>query len=155
MEQKKCIVCGTLFVKKYQSKKVWSKAKYCNPKCSGVAWRGHKPPKSAFKKDHATWNKGLHIKNNDCLSNWRDKGGGVGKNHPNWKGDKAKYGAVHMWVSANKKKPLKCEHCDQEKSYTLHWANKDHKYKRNLDDYMALCAKCHKRYDLDNGLVNH
>lgn len=30
------------------------------------------------------------------------------------------------------------------------WANKDHKYRRVLEDYMRLCASCHQKYDIKN-----
>lgn len=30
-----------------------------------------------------------------------------------------------------------------------HWANKSHKYKRELTDWISLCVKCHKKYDGD------
>lgn len=31
----------------------------------------------------------------------------------------------------------------------IHWANISRLYKRDLDDWMRLCAKCHKAYDMD------
>ena len=34
--------------------------------------------------------------------------------------------------------------------WSIHWANIDHKYRRNLDDWIGLCAKCHRRYDIEN-----
>ena len=30
--------------------------------------------------------------------------------------------------------------------------NKDHEYKRKLEDYRRLCHKCHHRYDVKMGL---
>lgn len=72
--------------------------------------------------------------------------------NPNWKGDLAKYTAMHMWVVSRKGKPKKCDHCLREdldiRQY--HWANIDHLYKRNLDDYIRLCASCHQKYDIEN-----
>lgn len=155
--QKKCIVCGEVFTKKSScSKRTWAKAKYCSTKCSGIAWTGHKAPNSAFKKGHNAWNKGNHIKLNDALSIWHDSGGGIGGRNHKWRGDKVGYSGVHMWVRLHKEKPSYCTKCGKEgNSHQIHWSNIDHKYKRNLDDYVALCASCHKRYDLDNGLVKH
>ena len=155
--QKKCIVCGEMFTKKIScSKRVWAKAKYCSQKCAGLAWKGHKAPESAFKKGDTPWNKGNHIKLNDALVKWREEGGGVGDKNPTWKGEKAKYAAIHMWVRSHKGKPGCCTMCGKKgNSHQIHWSNIDHKYKRNLDDYVALCASCHKRYDLDNGLAKH
>lgn len=71
--------------------------------------KGHKHSKNWYKamKSRIPWNKGLHIKNNDALAEWKNNGGepwnkdkhtGVkpwlnkkrpdmaGKKHPNWKG---------------------------------------------------------------------
>ena len=69
----------------------------------------------------------------------------VGKDHPKWKGDKAKYSAIHMWIRSHKPKPKKCEHCKKIKK--LEWANKSRKYKRTFKDWLALCKHCHTKYD--------
>jgi hypothetical protein len=76
---------------------------------------------------------------------------------PNWKGDKVGYSGVHMWVRLIKGTPNTCEHCGRSdfKSKQINWANKDHLYKRNLDDYMRLCIRCHRKYDIEHGLVNY
>lgn len=66
----------------------------------------------------------------------------------NWKGDNVGYGGVHLWVRKNLGEPKKCKHCGIEKG-RFEWANKDHKYKRNLLDWLRLCPKCHRRYDRD------
>lgn len=62
-------------------------------------------------------------------------------------GDKA-YNTLHTWVRRNKQKPKQCEQCGQERY--LQWANKDGKYRRNLNDYVALCVPCHVRYDVSH-----
>lgn len=41
----------------------------------------------------------------------------------------------------------KCEHCDTKTSVRYEWANISHQYKRDLDDWMELCKKCHMAYD--------
>ena len=58
--------------------------------------------------------------------------------------------SLHSWVRKNKGKPKVCEHCGftSDKPRKLHWANKDHSYKRILDDYIALCVFCHRKYDV-------
>jgi len=61
------------------------------------------------------------------------------------------YSAIHLWVKTHKGSPKKCEHCGTTKG-RLEWANKDHKYRRILDDFFSLCCKCHYKYDKDNGL---
>jgi uncharacterized protein YlaI len=67
---------------------------------------------------------------------------------PNWKGNKAKYGAIHEWVKKHKGKAKICSICGDKKR--IQWANVDHKYKRNLEDYISLCPRCHTRYDIKN-----
>ena len=72
-----------------------------------------------------------------------------GKNNYGWKGDDVGYSALHSWVKRNLGKPTKCEHCRKDglTGKKIHWANIDHQYKRNLDDWIRLCCKCHIKYD--------
>ena len=69
-----------------------------------------------------------------------------GKNHHGWKGDLVGYGGLHYWVHKEKGEPKECEHCGR-KNIRLYWANKSHEYKRDVDDWLSLCAKCHSLYD--------
>ena len=50
---------------------------------------------------------------------------------------------------------LKCEHCGKEglKGRQINWANKDHKYSRNLEDYQYIHQLCHRRYDIKKGFI--
>lgn len=75
--------------------------------------------------------------------------------NPNWKGDDVGYWGVHKWIEKQKGKPRVCEHCGAtRKEKRFHWANIDHKYRRNLDDYISLCVPCHKKYDKKNNNLN-
>lgn len=38
-----------------------------------------------------------------------------------------------------------CSDCGEAKK--TQWANVDHTYRRVLEDYIELCAKCHRLYD--------
>lgn len=67
--------------------------------------------------------------------------------HHNWKGDFVGYGAMHIWVKRWKGAPKKCEHCRTESAKKYEWANKDHLYKRVLEDYIRLCTSCHRKWD--------
>jgi hypothetical protein len=69
-----------------------------------------------------------------------------------WKGENAKYGARHMWIILHKGKPNHCSFCGKTelRPRQYNWANIDHKYRRNLDDYIRLCASCHQKYDIEN-----
>ena len=77
-----------------------------------------------------------------------------GEKNPNWKGDNVGYYALHDWVIREKGKPQICKHCgDTKDERRLYWCNIDHKYRRNLNDYISLCASCHRRYDIENNLI--
>ena len=75
-----------------------------------------------------------------------------GKEHYLWRGNKVKYVALHDWVRYYLGKPRRCEHCGKTnlKGHKIHWANRSHKYKRDLNDWIRLCVKCHKIYDKTN-----
>lgn len=78
-----------------------------------------------------------------------------GEKHGNWKGHKVKSGALHDWVRRWKGKPQECEHCKATcKEKRLTWANIDHKYRRNLRDFIPLCYKCHQKYDIKHNNFN-
>lgn len=73
-----------------------------------------------------------------------------GENSPNWKGKNIKYRSLHHWVQDNLGIPKKCEHCGKEwdKPKSIQWANKSHKYLKNLTDWISLCVPCHRKYDI-------
>lgn len=66
----------------------------------------------------------------------------------NYKGDEVGYYALHSWVSRHKGKATICEYCTS--TNTVQWANKSWEYKRDLDDWLELCKKCHIKYDRQN-----
>ncbi len=67
----------------------------------------------------------------------------------NWKGDNVKYRGLHHWIEQQLGKPYNCEHCGREDlpHRHYHWANVSKKYKRDLSDWIRLCAKCHAKFD--------
>lgn len=73
----------------------------------------------------------------------------VAEENHKWLGDDVSYTGLHMWVKNHLGKPKKCEHCGRTdlplRKY--HWANIDHKYRRNLHDWLRLCVDCHRKYD--------
>jgi len=80
------------------------------------------------------------------------KGKNLEEKNANWKGDNAKPLAMHTWVERRmgKARSHKCVLCPKE---AQEWSNKDHTYKRKLDDYQALCKGCHKKWDYEhNGI---
>jgi hypothetical protein len=68
-----------------------------------------------------------------------------GEEHPGWKGDDITYKELHRWVRRHKGHPAACERCGGEVG--VQWANLSHEYRRDLDDFIALCRACHGHHD--------
>lgn len=67
-----------------------------------------------------------------------------GEGHWNHKGDNAGYSALHLRVQAQRGKALICEQCESTKK--VEWASLSKKY-ADISDYIALCKKCHIKFD--------
>ena len=63
---------------------------------------------------------------------------------------KIRYSTLHNWVKSQKGLPQICSHCGKNRKEvtTMDWANIDHRYQENLNDYIPLCRSCHRKYDL-------
>lgn len=59
------------------------------------------------------------------------------------------YNAIHKWVNYNLGTPLECTDCgfQSENRRQFHWANISKEYKRDKDDWIRLCVKCHHNWD--------
>lgn len=77
----------------------------------------------------------------------------TGIKNPLWKGDIAGYRAIHTWIERRLGRPKKCEICGIDKltGRQIHWSNISHFYKREENDWIRLCVKCHSNYDRANG----
>jgi hypothetical protein len=73
--------------------------------------------------------------------------------HFAWKGNKVSYRCLHLWIQRKLGKAQKCVVCGKLKTTpkSVGWANIDHKYKRNLTDWISLCVSCHAIYDGNRG----
>ena len=119
------------------SDKYGHKAKFCSKSCANQFNQNGK--ETRFKKGSVPYSKiNPHIMPR-------------GKQHSHWKGDKVGYRGLHYWVNRVKGKAKKCEHCGKiwDKPRSLGWANISGNYLRIPSDYIALCASCHKIYDLN------
>lgn len=74
----------------------------------------------------------------------------TGENNHLWKGDKVGYWGLHKWVERHLGKPSHCAYCQTISAKKYDWANISHTYRRDLSDFIRLCSKCHKNYDLGN-----
>ena len=102
--------------------------------------REYRPPSQKGVKRVSVWNKGIEAPQLQ------------GKRHGQWKGKEAGYVSIHKWVRRWKSVAKSCEKCGKQRTsvYSIQWANIDHKYRRVLDDYIALCIKCHHQFDREN-----
>lgn len=98
---------------------------------------------SEAQMGHIAWNRGKRVPQIQ------------GKNNPNWKGDKATYGSKHDWVQRWYGTPSNCEHCQKGnlRGHKIHWANIINIYQRIRTDWIRLCVKCHKLYDMSKRRV--
>ena len=55
------------------------------------------------------------------------------------------YRELHKLIEEKKPKPKFCENCGKKGKLEL--SNKDHTYKKNIEDYNWLCIGCHKTKD--------
>lgn len=68
-----------------------------------------------------------------------------GRNNSKWK-EKLTYKYLHKVIRQQFGNPFKCEFCGN--TGRLHWANKTGQYLRERHDWLSLCVKCHRNYDL-------
>jgi hypothetical protein len=80
----------------------------------------------------------------------------LGEEHWNWSGDEVGYRGIHHWIIKRLGKPTTCAHCGETDlvGHKIHWANLSGKYKRDISDWMRLCARCHKRMDVGKLQIN-
>lgn len=107
---------------------------FCSPKC-----------RTDWRKGKESPNKGRKFPNQS------------GEKNCNWKGENVSYVPLHKWVRKLLGDPKFCKSCNKkgEKAGTkkfprwnIEWANIDHKYRRNLSDYIPLCKRCHWKHDV-------
>lgn len=58
------------------------------------------------------------------------------------------YHSLHHWVEKNLGKPRECSNCHRTDATRYHWANISKEYKWEIDDWVRLCPRCHKLFDL-------
>jgi len=146
-------ICGQQFYT-YEKLVNDGRGKFCSKTCMykyrknavRTRYRKHKDNSGWFKKGVNSFPE-FKLKSGDRTGEltWFKKG----STPSNYKGDLVGYGALHCWVKYHKGTAKKCEKCGSHTS--VKWANKSHEYKRDLDDWMELCQKCHMRYDRENG----
>lgn len=74
---------------------------------------------------------------------------GKGKDHYKWTGDKASYGAIHLWLRKTYGKADRCENpkCPKKSKIFEYALIKGKKHERKRKNYKKLCRSCHDIYD--------
>lgn len=75
-----------------------------------------------------------------------------GKLSRRWLGDIAGYTAIHVWLSKTQGKAAKCDNknCAKLPAARYEWASISGECKRDPNDYIELCTRCHRKYDNGN-----
>jgi len=157
---KNCTICKKDFSNK--------RLKFCSPKCYYKSRIGHVGFWKGKKHSEATKKKMSEARKKNPVSFWKGKKHSEEHRRKNSEAHKGKahseeskikiskakqkdsvgYSAIHKWIQKYKGKAKQCQHCGKIGiGHQIHWANVDHKYRRVLSDYIALCALCHKKYD--------
>ena len=146
---RECVVCGD-YIMQYKSE---NPRKYCSRECYNKVCIKNLGNRFTGLKHKAK-----------SIQKIKDAQSGI-KNYA-WKGDDAGYQSIHKWVRRFKGLPKACSKCGlkrerQGRAWNVEWANIDHKYRRNLNDYIALCIPHHKEHDIElkkqnklNGIVS-
>ena len=143
----KCKECGKLFL----SRKIRRiRTGYCHPcrmKLAPPALGSKRPDAAIILSKYRRYGKDNHF-------SWMKF---KGKDHAHWKGINVGYHALHTWLQRELGKPETCEFCSKTDlvRHKIHWANKSREYKRDVNDWIRLCAKCHWHYDRDKKYAKH
>ena len=89
------------------------------------------------------------------------KGKNMRDKSPNWKGDNAKYDAIHNNIRKNKPKPKDCEDCGKPENYDikngygkLELSNSTGKLIRDINNFRWVHQSCHIKYDKENKIIH-
>lgn len=141
------------------------RGRYCSKACmyanrtrpSGLTYEIKDVNQGWLQPGHEPWNKGKAT----GVTPWNKGMKGIrlspetefkpGHTPTNWKGDEVGYFALHAWLRRAYGDPEACEQCGVAE--LVQWANRTGLYLREREDWLHLCPKCHRRYDIENGLV--
>jgi hypothetical protein len=142
-----CKMCG----REYYSRPCYINKTFCSKACANKGLIKNTPValkcKTCGNEYHTPpsqikW-RGSGYCSNKCK--WESYKAKIGEKHHTWKGENASYSPKHRWIRARKGSAKSCSKCGSNNH--VQWSNVDHKYKRDLCDYVALCIKCHCEYD--------
>jgi hypothetical protein len=103
-----------------------------------------------YKQSITLWSKRTYC-SSDCVDKSANNAA-KNESHGSWKGNSVSYAGLHRWVRRNFGRPESCENCGRfnkvEGRTLIDYASKDGLYTRLKKDWLKLCRKCHKSYDL-------
>lgn len=109
-----------------------NRGKYCSRECYQVAERGRSALNiDGLKLGHG-WNKGKKV--NKLTGLRRD--------------EVENYNGIHHWIARKLGRPMECRACGIKNAKKYEWANKSQFYKRDINDWIRVCVKCHRQFDL-------
>lgn len=122
------------------------------PVCNGKIRNRYKSQLRQKTCSHACQLKGNKFRMGKIPTNAWKKGDTSGERNTNWKGDNVGYDALHDWVKRKLGTPMQCSVCGgvYKNPKQMNWANKSKKYKRNINDWVRLCKKCHFQFDKES-----
>lgn len=138
----KCITCDKELASRYTSRDT--------NRCKECWYKFHR------KENHIRWkggsycadcNKPIYHGDTRCQKCWAKRN--TGRNNPRFK-DRLTYKYLHVVIRKKLGHPDTCELCGfkSDNHNMIQWANKTGKYLRDPEDWLALCVKCHRKYDL-------
>jgi len=117
--------------------------------CKNLIIKTSKYCKNCYYKYNSHPSKGKKLSKKWC-DNIR-KGQEQTKSHM-WKGEQAGYSSIHRWLRKYYGSPKKCDWCGlkgsrPKRNWTIQWANIDGSYRRDIKNWICLCAKCHAKQE--------
>ncbi len=95
----------------------------------------------------AGWNKGIKTPESIRIKQSLAHKGKIAEKSSHWKGEKVSYLGLHGWIRNRFGRKNKCDIYGTINAKRFEWANKDHKYRRNREDWMCVCTVCHAQYE--------
>lgn len=125
---------------------------YCNQKCYSKSPKLREQAKKSSmirKNKEEKWHEGHNHSDKTRKQISQNTSKKIGKLNPLWKGDQVGYDALHDWVLRNKIFIGKCEICKLESNNrrVIQAANISGEYKRDINDFVWLCNRCHYAFD--------